>query len=150
CPELGLAIPVGKDSLSMRTTWQDDGGQHHMSAPLSLAVSAFAPVLDASATLTPCPVAPAACQTRLVCIDLGAGRNRLGGSAFAQAYGETGQTPPDVDEPRRLQQFFSVLQRLAGEQRLLAYHDRSDGGLLACLAEMAFAGHVGFDVALEA
>src|SRR5699024_3737031 len=150
CPELGLAIPVGKDSLSMRTTWQDGDTPRRMSAPLSLVVTVFAPVSDAPATLTPCPVAPAECATRLICIDLGAGANRLGGSALAQAYGETGTTPPDLDTPKRIKQFFSVIQRLAGEGRLLAYHDRSDGGLLATLAEMAFAGHVGLDVTLDA
>src|SRR5699024_5827237 len=99
--------------------------------------------------LTPCPVASAERASRLVCIDLGAGQNRLGGSALAQAYDEIGTTPPDLDEPKRLKQFFTDIQRLAGEGRLLAYHDRSDGGLLATLAEMAFAGHVGLDVTLD-
>lgn len=150
CSELGLAIPVGKDSLSMRTTWRDGDQERHMSAPLSLVATAFAPVVDAPATLTPCLVAPQRAATRLICVDLGAGKNRLGGSALVQAYGEIGETPPDIDEPQRLAQFFTVIQRLAGESRLFAYHDRSDGGLLACLAEMAFAGRVGLDVTLDA
>ncbi len=150
CPALGLAIPVGKDSLSMRAVWEDAGQARRMSAPLSLIVSAFAPALDADATLTPCPVAPQQRATRLVVIDLGAGQNRLGGSALAQAYGALGATPPDLDDPKQLSRFFEVIQRLAGEHRLLAYHDRSDGGLLGCLVEMAFTGHVGLDVELDA
>src|SRR5699024_8465836 len=110
CVELGLAIPVGKDSLSMRTTWRDDSSEHHMSAPLSLVVSAFAPVVDAPSTLTPCPILPAGQATRLVCVDLGGGRNRLGGSALAQAYGELGDTTPDLDEPKLLERFFAIIQ----------------------------------------
>lgn len=150
CPQLGLAIPVGKDSLSMRTVWQDGKESRRMHAPLSLVISAFAPVIDAPATLAPCLVAPSERATRLLLVDLGAGRNRLGGSALAQAYGEIGATPPDLDDPQRLIHFFDAMQRLSSQQRLLAYHDRSDGGLFACLAEMAFAGHVGFDITLDA
>nr|WP_123589672.1 phosphoribosylformylglycinamidine synthase [Salinisphaera halophila] len=150
CSELGLAIPVGKDSLSMRSVWQDDdGGEQRMSAPLSLIVSAFAPVTDARATLTPQLLAPGEGATALVLVDLGNGRNRLGGSAFAQAFGALGDTPPDLDSPKQLRQFFEVVQRLAGENRIKAYHDRSDGGLLACVAEMMFAGRVGADIALD-
>lgn len=149
CSELGLAIPVGKDSLSMRSIWDADGAERRMSAPLSLIVSAFAPVGDASETLTPQLLDPATAATRLVLADLGNGRNRLGASALAQAFGAIGDTPPDLDQPKQLRQFFDVVQRLAGERRIKAYHDRSDGGLLTCLAEMAFAGCVGVDCSLD-
>ncbi|GAB3678965.1 phosphoribosylformylglycinamidine synthase [Salinisphaera aquimarina] len=149
CSELGLAIPVGKDSLSMRSVWNEDGSERRMSAPLSLIVSAFAPATHARATLTPQLVRGGA-PTRLVLADLGNGRNRLGASALAQAYGELDATPPDLDSPKQLRQFFNVIQRLAGESRIKAYHDRSDGGLLVCLAEMAFAGHAGVDITLDA
>jgi len=149
CSELGLAIPVGKDSLSMRSVWTNDNGDtRRMSAPLSLIASAFAPVIGARATLTP-QLVTGGLATRLVLADLGNGRNRLGGSALAQAFGELGDTPPDLDKPKQLRQFFEVIQRLAAEQRIHAYHDRSDGGLLACVAEMAFAGHAGVEVALD-
>ncbi|WP_348523041.1 phosphoribosylformylglycinamidine synthase [Endozoicomonas sp. G2_2] len=150
CSELGLAIPVGKDSLSMRSVWNDENGdERRMSAPLSLIVSAFAPVSAARATLTPQLIAPADAPTALVLADLGNGRNRLGGSAFAQAFGALGDSAPDVDQPKQLRQFFTVIQRLAGENRIKAYHDRSDGGLLACVAEMVFAGRAGAQIALD-
>jgi len=150
CAELGLAIPVGKDSLSMHTEWRTRGEEQQMRAPLSLIVSAFAPVVDAPATLTPCPVPPAEQATRLLLIDLGGGRNRLGGSALAQAHAALGDAPPDLDDAQLLARFFDAVQRLSAAGRLLAYHDRSDGGLLACLAEMAFAGHVGMQITLDA
>ena len=150
CSELGLAIPVGKDSLSMRSVWRDDNGnERRMSAPLSLIVSAFAPVSAARSTLTPQLAAPSDGRTALVLADLGNGKNRLGGSAFAQAFGALGNVAPDLDQPKQLRQFFGVVQRLAGENRIKAYHDRSDGGLLACVAEMVFAGRVGADIALD-
>ncbi len=148
CPALGIAIPVGKDSLSMRTTWEQDGQRRSVVAPLSLIVSAFAPVEDVRATLTPClrtDLGP----TRLVLIDLGNGRNRMGGSALAQVYGRMGREVPDLDAPDQLRAFFDLVQTLNREGRLIAYHDRSDGGLLAALAEMAFAGHAGLDVDLS-
>ena len=150
CSDLGLAIPVGKDSLSMRSVWNENDAEQRMSAPLSLIVSAFAPVNHARNTLTPQLVAPTVAPTRLVLADLGNGRNRLGASALAQAFGAIGDTPPDLDQPKQLRQLFAVVQRLAGEQRIKAYHDRSDGGLLACVAEMAFAGHVGVDCSVDA
>ncbi len=143
CQRLGIAIPVGKDSLSMRTTWQaDDGGQRTVISPLSLIVTSFARVQDARRTLTPQLVLDAG-ESDLLLIDLGNGRNRLGGSALAQVYNATGNDAPDVDDPDRLAAFFAAMRQLASEDRLLAYHDRSDGGLLAAVCEMAFAAHCG-------
>jgi len=148
CPALGIAIPVGKDSLSMRTTWRDGENDRSVVAPLSLIVSAFAPVEDIRATLTPRLHADKG-STRLLLIDLGFGRNRLGGSALAQVYGCIGREVPDLDAPELLRALFDLVQTLNREERILAYHDRSDGGLLATLAEMAFAGHAGLDVDLS-
>jgi phosphoribosylformylglycinamidine synthase len=148
CPALGIAIPVGKDSLSMRTRWESAAGEHAVIAPLSLIVSAFAPVEDARRTLTP-QLRLDQGDTVLLLVDLGAGRNRLGGSALAQVYGRIGTEPPDLDDPARLASFFAAIQALNGAGRLLAYHDRSDGGLLATLAEMAFAGHCGVEAELS-
>ncbi|MEW6561727.1 MAG: phosphoribosylformylglycinamidine synthase [Pseudomonadota bacterium] len=148
CPELGVSIPVGKDSMSMKTVWPDEGGKKSVTAPLSLIVSAFAPCSDVRATLTPQLVADP--DTAIVLIDLGAGKDRLGASALAQVYNAVGTEAPDVDDPAALKAFFNVIQRLNSEGVLLAYHDRSDGGLLATLCEMAFASHIGLDVALDA
>jgi phosphoribosylformylglycinamidine synthase len=147
CPALGIAIPVGKDSLSMQTTWQSAAGAHQMLAPMSLIVSAFAPVRNVRRTLTP-QLRTDAGATRLLLIDLGGGRERLGGSCLAQVYNQLGQVPPDCDEPQRLKDFFAAISRLRAEQRLLAYHDRSDGGVFVTLVEMAFAGHCALDVSL--
>ncbi|HRP87875.1 MAG TPA: phosphoribosylformylglycinamidine synthase, partial [Gammaproteobacteria bacterium] len=149
CPSLGIAIPVGKDSLSMRTRWESAHGERAVIAPLSLIVSAFAPVEDARRTLTP-QLRLDLGETVLVMIDLGACRNRLGGSALAQVYGRTGAEPPDLDDPARLASFFTGIQALNAAGQLIAYHDRSDGGLLATLAEMAFAGHCGIDADIGA
>ena len=147
CPALGIAIPVGKDSLSMRTLWQDRGIKKSVTAPLSLIVSAFAPVTDIRNTATPqLRTEP---DTVLLLLDLGRGQNRLGGSALAQVYGKVGDVAPDLDEPALLSNFFSVTQKLLAEQRLLAYHDRSDGGLLVSFVEMMFAGRVGADLVLD-
>ena len=148
CPALGISIPVGKDSMSMRTTWQDEGEQKAVVAPLSLIVSAFAPTPDARATLTP-QLRTDCGETDLILIDLGEGNNRLGGSVLAQVYGELGDTCPDVEEPQRLKAFFGLIQRLNAEGRIFAYHDRSDGGLFVTLCEMAFAGHTGIDVDVD-
>jgi phosphoribosylformylglycinamidine synthase len=142
CQRIGVSIPVGKDSLSMRTAWEDGGEAKEVLAPLSLIVSAFAPVQDARRTLTP-QLAIDSGATDLLLIDLGAGRNRLGGSALAQVFNATGTEAPDVDAPEQLTGFFAIVQRLAADGQLLAYHDRSDGGLFACLAEMAFASRCG-------
>ncbi|HUG98594.1 MAG TPA: phosphoribosylformylglycinamidine synthase [Gammaproteobacteria bacterium] len=149
CPALGIAIPVGKDSLSMRTRWEAPDGERAVIAPLSLIVSAFAPVEDVRRTLTP-QLCRDAGDTVLLLVDLGAGRNRLGGSALAQVYGRTGAQPPDLDDPARLAAFFAAIQRLNGADHLLAYHDRSDGGLFATLVEMAFAGHCGLEIDITA
>ena len=148
CPKLGLSIPVGKDSMSMRTAWRDGDADKVVTAPLSLVVSAFAPVEDGRLTLTPCLRLDQG-PTRLLLVDLGFGRNRLGGSALAQAYRQVGNTVPDVDEPAALAAFFAVIQQLIRGKRILAYHDRSDGGLFATLCEMVFAGHCGAVLEVE-
>jgi len=142
CPELGIAIPVGKDSLSMQMAWRADGRDERVVSPLSLVVSAFAPVGDVRGTLTP-QLRPDAAGARLWLIDPGGGKNRVGGSCLMQAYGRTGGAPPDLDAPQKLTGLFGLLRELRERGLLLAYHDRSDGGLFACLAEMAFAGHCG-------
>ncbi len=152
CPALGVAIPVGKDSMSMRTVWEGpDGERRTLTAPLSLIVSAFAPVTDARLTLTP-ELRTDQGDTDLILIDLGRGRNRLGGSCLAQVYGQLGDPGtdgvPDLDAPGRLNRFFAAIQELAQERLILAYHDRSDGGLLVTLCEMAFAGRCGLEVDL--
>ena len=145
CPALGVSIPVGKDSLSMRTAW--DG--HEVVAPLSLIVSAFAPVEDARGTLTP-QLRTDCGETELILVDLGGGRNRLGGSILAQAWSRFGDQAPDADDPARVRGLFDAVQRLAGARLLLAYHDRSDGGLWAAACEMAFAGRCGVTLNLDA
>ncbi len=149
CPALGLAIPVGKDSLSMKTAWSEGGEARRVVAPVSLIVSAFAPVQDVRRTLTP-ELRLDAGPTRLVLVDLGAGRDRLGGSSLAQVYGRVGHEAPDCDDPARLRAFFAALARLRAQGRVLAYHDRSDGGLFATVVEMAFAGRCGVEVELTA
>jgi phosphoribosylformylglycinamidine synthase len=149
CPQLGIAIPVGKDSLSMQTVWNEGGNEKSVVAPVSLIISAFAPVADVRRTLTPVLKLDER-PTSLWLIDLAAGKNRLGASALAQVYGELGEQPADLDEPRRLTQLAAALAQLRGADMLRAYHDRSDGGLFVTLAEMAFAGHCGLDIALPA
>ena len=148
CSRLGVAIPVGKDSLSMQTVWQDDAGEHRMQAPLSLIVSAFAPLADVRGSMT--PRLRGEPETELLLIDLGGGRNRLGGSALAQVHGATGTDVPDIDDPEHLGAFFAAVQALNRAGLLLAYHDRSDGGVFASVCEMAFAGGIGVSVELEA
>ena len=145
CPKLGIAIPVGKDSLSMRTSWSEGGATKSVVAPISLIISAFAPVGDVRRTLTPVLRCDAG-ATALWLIDLGRAKNRLGGSALAQVYGELGAEPADLDDPQLLLQFAGALAALKAANLILAYHDRSDGGLLATLVEMAFAGHCGLSV----
>ncbi len=146
CTALGITIPVGKDSLSMKTAWEENGRKKVVVAPLSLIVSSFAPVRDVRNTLTPELVDDA--DTRLVLVDLGRGQDRLGGSCLAQVYGETGDVTPDLDSPEILKAFFAAITALKRDGKLLAYHDRSDGGAFVTLAEMAFAGNVGVDVEL--
>jgi phosphoribosylformylglycinamidine synthase len=147
CPQLGISIPVGKDSMSMKTTWKDGTQNKAVTAPLSLIVTAFAPCSDARKTLTPQLVADT--DTAVLLFDLGAGRNRLGGSALAQAYKQVGNIAPDVNDASKLKAFFNLIQRFNREGKLLAYHDRSDGGMLAALCEMAFASHIGLDIHLD-
>jgi phosphoribosylformylglycinamidine synthase len=147
CPELGIAIPVGKDSLSMRTVWKERAAEKSVTAPVSLIISGFAPVSDIRRTLTPQLRADA--DSALMLVDLGRGRNRLGGSALAQVYYRVGDDAPDLDRAADLRGFFDVLQDLRSDDRVLAYHDRSDGGLFATVAEMAFAGRTGVDFFLD-
>ncbi|MDO7597331.1 MAG: phosphoribosylformylglycinamidine synthase [Pseudomonadota bacterium] len=149
CPELGIAIPVGKDSLSMKTVWQDEGTTKSVTSPLSLIVTAFAPVTDAVKTCTP-QLRSDHGDTDLIYIDLGKGRNRLAASALAQVYSQVGHHGPDLDDPAALKHFFYAIQQLKQDDLLLAYHDRSDGGLIGTLCEMAFAGHCGINVNLTA
>jgi phosphoribosylformylglycinamidine synthase len=148
CPQLGIAIPVGKDSLSMKSVWHHDDVSRSQTSPMSLIVSAFAPVSDVRRVLTPQLVQDA--NTRLVLIDLGNGRNRLGGSALAQVYAQVGDHAPDLDDAEALRHAFTLLQQWNAAGMLLAYHDRSDGGLFVTLAEMAFAGHCGITVDIDA
>ncbi|MDE2365971.1 MAG: phosphoribosylformylglycinamidine synthase, partial [Betaproteobacteria bacterium] len=165
CPRLGISIPVGKDSMSMKTVWaaepghdgendgENDGerAKKAVTAPLSLIVSAFARVADARKTLTP-QLRRDCGETELMLIDLGAGRNRLGGAALAQVYKQVGDETPDIaglEGAEKLRGFFAAIQRLNRENRILAYHDRSDGGLFATLCEMSFAGHAGITVNLD-
>ncbi len=144
CPALGIAIPVGKDSISMKTSWSEAGEPRKMVAPLTLIVSAFAPVVDVRRTLTP-QLRTDLGDTRLLLIDLGFGRDRIGGSSLAQVYSRLGRVTPDC-EPAVLAAFFAAIGELRGKGKLIAYHDRSDGGLFVTLCEMAFAGHCGIDV----
>ncbi|WP_297394293.1 phosphoribosylformylglycinamidine synthase [Acidiferrobacter sp.] len=146
CPALGIAIPVGKDSLSMRAQWTMAGQSREVQAPVSLVVTALAPVMDVRKTLTPVCVSDT--ETDLLLVDFGHGRDRLGGSALAQVYGVEGGRPPDVDDPRLLKLFFGVVQVLNELGLLFSYHDRSDGGLFVTLCEMAFAGKCGLDIDL--
>jgi len=153
CPALGISIPVGKDSLSMKSVWQSSGPKgserREMISPVSLNISAFAPVTDARRTLTP-ELRMDQGDTDLILLDLGKGQHRLGGSALAQVFSATGEITPDVDDAELLKAFFNGIRHLTREGLLLAYHDRSDGGLFATLCEMAFAGRCGLTIHLEA
>ncbi|MGL6162310.1 phosphoribosylformylglycinamidine synthase [Microbulbifer sp.] len=148
CPELGITIPVGKDSMSMRTAWNDGGEDKAVTAPLSLIISAFAPVTDVRRTATPQLRRTRKGESELILVDLGAGKNRLGGSCLAQVYNQLGSEPADLDDARLLKGFFEVVQEALREDQVIAYHDRSDGGLFVALAEMMFAGRSGMDVEL--
>jgi phosphoribosylformylglycinamidine synthase len=147
CRELGIAIPVGKDSLSMRARWQDADGEHQVVAPVSLIVSAFAPVTNVRRHLTP-QLRRIDEPSRLLLLDIGEGSNRLGASCLAQVFGRHGGEAPDLDFPDRLKSFFRAVQALGEQGLALAYHDRSDGGLLATVAEMMFAGRLGASLQL--
>ena len=148
CPELGITIPVGKDSMSMATRWNEDGTDKSVTSPLSLIVTGFAPVTDIRQTLTP-QLRMDKGTTDLVLIDLGRGQNRMGASILAQTHGKLGKQAPDVDDAEDLKAFFAVIQGLNADGHLLAYHDRSDGGLVTTVLEMAFAGHCGLDLQLD-
>ena len=147
-PELGICIPVGKDSLSMKTRWRQDDVDREVIAPLSLIISAFSPVHDVRRTLTP-QLRNDCGDTDLIFIDLGCGRNRLAGSALAQVFGQVGDCAPDIDAPAQLKAFFNTVQALVADDLILAYHDRSDGGLFVTLLEMAIAGNCGISVQLH-
>ncbi|MCY0388127.1 phosphoribosylformylglycinamidine synthase [Robbsia sp. Bb-Pol-6] len=150
CPALGLAIPVGKDSLSMRTQWRDEEGRKEVVAPVTLIVSAFAALEDVRGHLTPQLRRTAEVgDTVLIAIDLGRGRNRMAGSILAQVIHQVGDQAPDLDDAQDLKHLFDAIQRLNAAGQLLAYHDRSDGGLFAAVCEMAFAGHVGVSLNVD-
>ncbi len=142
CPALGITIPVGKDSMSMKTAWNDKGEDKTVTAPMSLIITSFARVEDVRNTLTP-QLRTDKGETQLVLIDLGNKQNRLGASCLAQVYKALGEQGPDLDSPELLKGFFNSIQALMAEQKLLAYHDRSDGGLFSTITEMAFAGKTG-------
>lgn len=149
CPALGITIPVGKDSMSMKTRWEENGQDKSVTSPLSLIVTGFAPVQDIRQTLTP-ELRMDKGETDLILIDLGRGQNRLGGSILAQVHNKIGHKAPDVDDAEDLKAFFAVIQGLNKDGLILSYHDRSDGGLITTLAEMAFAGHCGLSLKLDA
>ncbi|MGA9163980.1 MAG: phosphoribosylformylglycinamidine synthase, partial [Thiobacillus sp.] len=148
CQALGISIPVGKDSMSMKTLWQDGAEKKAVTSPVSLVISAFANTPDAAAHLTP-QLRTDAGESDLILIDLGLGRNRLGASSFAQAHKQVGDRCPDAPAAAALNAFFNTVQALSADGKLLAYHDRSDGGLFATLAEMMFAGHCGIDLDVD-
>lgn len=147
CPALGITIPVGKDSMSMKTQWSEEGTDKSVTSPMSLIITGFAPVVDIRKTLTP-QLRMDKGETDLILIDLGRGQNRMGASILAQAHGKLANRAPDVDDAEDLKAFFAVIQGLNADGHLLAYHDRSDGGLLASVVEMAFAGHCGLNLQL--
>ena len=147
CPALGISIPVGKDSMSMKTVWSDDGFDKAVTSPISLVVTAFANTSDARKTLM--PQLRTDVDSSLILIDLGNGKNRIGGSSLAQVYGQIGDSVPDVDNPEQLKALFDFIQHLNSNNKILAYHDRSDGGLFATLAEMAFAGRCGLEANID-
>ena len=148
CPALDISVPVGKDSLSMRTQWQADGEKKKVTSPVSLIVTAFATLTDVRGTLTP-QLNRDLEDTTLVLVDLGKGRHRMGGSVLGQTLGQAGDEVPDLDDPQDLINLVNAVNALRAQGRILAYHDRSDGGLLATAAEMAFAGHVGVSLNVD-
>ncbi|MBQ4864356.1 phosphoribosylformylglycinamidine synthase [Pseudoalteromonas sp. MMG013] len=148
CPALGLTIPVGKDSMSMKTKWDENGKEKSVTSPLSLIITAFGRVEDIRKTVTP-QLRTDKGETSLILLDLGAGQNRMGASSLAQVYKQLGDKTPDVDSPELLKGFYNAMQALVADEKLLAYHDRSDGGLFTTVTEMAFAGHTGVTVNLD-
>ena len=157
CPDLQVTIPVGKDSMSMKTRWTDSekdgaGADKAVTAPTSLIITGFAPVTDARKVLTPqlkLEQGGEAIDSDLILVDLGRGQNRTGASCFAQVYGKVGAVPADLDDAEDLKAFFAVVQGLNGDDKILAYHDRADGGLFATVVEMAFAAHCGVDISMD-
>jgi phosphoribosylformylglycinamidine synthase len=147
CPALGVSVPVGKDSLSMRTRWSEGGAAKQVVAPVSLIVSAFASVADVRGTLT--PQLQAGADSSLILVDLGRGRHRMGGSVLAQTLARFGDEVPDLDDPQLLVALVDAVNALRAQGLLLAYHDRSDGGLWAAVCEMAFAGHAGVSLNVD-
>jgi len=144
CPALGLTIPVGKDSMSMRSTWQENGKEKSVTAPLSLIISAFSKTPDARIQIS--PLLNTNIESELFLIDLGFGKNRMGGSCLAQVFNQIGKSTPDLDDPKLFAHFFSAINQLNKERLIEAYHDRSDGGTIVTLLEMAFASHCGLDI----
>ncbi|MBE8167885.1 MAG: phosphoribosylformylglycinamidine synthase [Shewanella sp.] len=147
CPELELTIPVGKDSMSMKTAWQENGEDKAVTSPMSLVITAFGVVRDIRNTVTP-ELRSDKGDTRLLLVDLSEGNNRLGGSCLAQVFGELGDTAPDLDTPALMRHFFEVTQARVAAKDIIAYHDRSDGGVFTTLVEMAFAGNTGLNIDL--
>ena len=146
CPTLGISVPVGKDSMSMRTRWTDDtGDDRQVTSPVSLVVTAFAALPDVRTTYTP-QLLP---DTAIVLVDLGGGRHRMGGSMAAQVSGAFGTDVPDLDDPAAITNFADAMSVLRDRRLITAYHDRSDGGLWAAVCEMAFAGAIGVDLAVS-
>jgi phosphoribosylformylglycinamidine synthase len=146
CPALGISIPVGKDSLSMRTRWTKDGDDKQVTAPVSLIITAFASIADVRTSLTP-QLQPG--DTSLILVDLGQGQHRMAGSILAQTLNQFGDAVPDLDEVALLVKLVAAVNQLRAEGKLLAYHDRGDGGLWAAACEMAFAGHVGVSLNVD-
>ena len=144
CPALGLAIPVGKDSMSMSSTWQEDEKEKSVTAPLSLIITAFSKTPDARIQIS--PLLDTKIESELLLIDLGFGKNRMGGSCLAQVFNQIGKSTPDLDDPKLFAHFFTVINRLNKDGLIVAYHDRSDGGAIVTLLEMAFASHCGLDI----
>lgn len=149
CPQLGITIPVGKDSMSMRTAWQENGEDKSVTSPLSLVITAFSPVTDVRKTLTP-ELKMSNSDTELLLVDLGEGKNRVGASIFAQTYNQMGSDAPDAECAEELKNFFDGMQNCLEQEILLAYHDRSDGGLFTTVSEMAFAGRCGVQLDISA
>jgi phosphoribosylformylglycinamidine synthase len=153
CPALGISIPVGKDSLSMATAWQEGDQAKKVVSPVSLIISAFAAVQDVRKTTTPLlklqDESGVALDTELILIDLGRGKNRMAGSILAQVLNQSGKSAPNIDHPEDLKALAAAIIELRKDNQLLAYHDRSDGGLLACIAEMAFASHTGISINVD-
>ncbi|MBC8520215.1 MAG: phosphoribosylformylglycinamidine synthase [Gammaproteobacteria bacterium] len=148
CQQLDISVPVGKDSMSMKSVWEEDGEKRSVTAPISLIACAFAPCADIRKTLTPQLITDAG-DSDLLLIDLGKGKSRLGGSALAQVYKQVGHHAPDLNDPGAMRHFFGLIQEMNEDGQILAYHDRSDGGLFTTLCEMAFAGHTGLSLLID-